>query len=195
MRRYPEGVETGACARKHATGGAVVVVVVGAAVVVVVVGAAVVVVVVGAAVVVVVVGAAVVVVVVGAAVVVVVVGAAVVVVVVGAAVVVVVVGAAVVVVVVGAAVVVVDTNVTLRVNVDIEPAYENEIVDTGSNIKLDNPYEIGSEPGSGLNVRLLLSLSIGTIDGAPESPAATFDAIDTLSNDEIPVGISRFQLI
>jgi hypothetical protein len=119
---------------------------------------------------------------------VVVVGAAVVVV--GAAVVVVVVGAAVVVVVV-----VVDTNVTLRVNEEIEPAYENEIVDTGSNIKLDNPYEIGSEPGSGLNVRLLLSLSIGTIDGAFGSPAATFDAIDTKSNDEIPVGISRFQVI
>jgi hypothetical protein len=137
------------------------------------------------------------VVVVGAAVVVVVVGAAVVVVVVGAAVVVVVVGAAVVVVVVGAAVVVVvvDTNVTVRVNVEIEPAYENEIVDTGSNIKLDNPYEIGSEPGSGLNVRLLFSLSIGTIDGAFGSPAATFDAIDTLSNETIPVGISRFQVI
>jgi hypothetical protein len=136
---------------------------------------------------VVVVGAAVV----GAAVV----GAAVVVVVVGAAVVVVVVGAAVVGAAVVVDVVVVDTNVTLRVNEVAEPAYENEIVDTGSNIKLDNPYEIGSEPGSGLNVRLLLSLSIGTIDGAFGSPAATFDAIDTKSNDEIPVGISRFQFI
>jgi len=115
--------------------------------------------------------------------------------VVGAAVVVVVVGAAVVGAAVVVVVVVVDTNVTVRVNVEIEPAYENEIVDTGSNIKLDNPYEIGSEPGSGLNVRLLLSLSIGTIDGAFGSPAATFDAIDTLSNETIPVGISRFQVI